>query len=75
MVTGGEVQEVGQLLQSYIRCFSFNLKDLGQLKGQETQIVLKDDNIMSKEPYRFNELERALVQVQTTKLLDVGLVE
>ncbi len=29
------------------------MKDLGQLKGQETQIVLNDDNIMFKEPYRF----------------------
>jgi hypothetical protein len=35
MVIGGEVHEVWQLLQSYTRCFDFNLKDLGQLKGQE----------------------------------------
>lgn len=75
MMKGGEVQEIGQLLQSYIGCFSFNLKDLDQLEGQEAQIVLKDDNIISKQPYRFNELEKALVQVQTIKLLDVGLVE
>ncbi len=45
------------------------------MKKQEVQIVLEDDNLIFRRPYRLNEMERALVQARTTKLLDVGLVE
>jgi hypothetical protein len=36
---------------------------------------LEDDNLISKRPYRLSEVERALVQAWTTKLLDANLVE
>jgi hypothetical protein len=36
---------------------------------------LEDDNPIFKQPYKFSEVERALIQVRTIKLLDVGLVE
>jgi len=36
---------------------------------------LEDDNLFFRQPYRLNEMERALVQAQTTKLLDTSLVE
>jgi hypothetical protein len=62
-------------LQDYVSCFALSLKELGQLKKQEVQIVLEDDNLIFRRPYRLNEMERALVQARTTKLLDVGLVE
>ncbi len=32
-------------------------------------------NPIFKQPYKFNEVERTLVQVQIIKLLDAGLVE
>ncbi len=62
-------------MQDYVSCFALSLKELGQLKKQEVQIVLEDDNLIFRRPYRLNEMERALVQARTTKLLDVGLVE
>ncbi len=45
------------------------------MKGQEVQIILKDDNLIFKQPYRFSELDKALVQALMIELLDVGLVE
>jgi hypothetical protein len=36
---------------------------------------MEDDNPILNKPYRFSEVERALVQARTTKLLDIGLVE
>ncbi len=50
-----------QLLQEYVGCFAFNLKDLGQLRGQKVHIILKDDNPIFKQPYRFSEVEKTLV--------------
>ncbi len=32
-IIGGEVHGIHWLLHSYIGCFMFNLKELGQLKG------------------------------------------
>lgn len=50
---------------------------MAQLKGQEVHFILEDliINPIFKQPYKFSEMERTLVQVQITKLLDVGLVE
>ncbi len=45
------------------------------MKGQEVQIVLKDDNVIFKQPYRYNEVEKTLVQAWMIELLDVSLVE
>jgi hypothetical protein len=36
---------------------------------------LEDDNLIFKQPYKLSEVEKALIKAQTTKLLDVGLVQ
>jgi hypothetical protein len=51
------------------------LKELGQLKGQEVKIVLEDDNLIFKQPYRLSEIERAFIQAWTIELMDASLVE
>jgi hypothetical protein len=48
---------------------------MGQLRGQEVQIILEDDNPIIRWPYRLNEMERASIQAQKIKLLDANLVE
>jgi hypothetical protein len=50
------------LLQLYVSCFAFSLKDLGQLKGQEVCIILENDHLIFKQAYELSEVERALVQ-------------
>ncbi len=62
-IIGGEVHETRWIIQDFIRCFAFNLKELGQLGGQEVQIILEDDNPIFKQPYKLSEVERALVQM------------
>jgi hypothetical protein len=37
--------------------------------------ILEDNNPIFKQPYRPNEVEKALVEAWTTKFLNVGLVE
>jgi len=69
------VHEAQQLLHDFIRCFTFSLKELGQLKGQDIQIIFEHDNPIFRQPYKLSEVERALVHVQTIELLNVGLVE
>jgi hypothetical protein len=51
------------------------LKEFVHLKGQEFQIILEDDNPIFKRPYKFSKVEKKLVQAQTTRLLDAGLVK
>jgi hypothetical protein len=75
VVIGGEVHETWQIIWNFIRCFAFSLKELGQLKWQEVQIILEYDNLIFKQPYKFSEVERTLVQAQTSKLLGASLVE
>ncbi len=55
--------------------FWIHLKELRLLKGQEVHIILEDDDLIFKWPYKLNEVEKALVQAKTIKLLYVGLVE
>lgn len=43
--------------------------------GWKVQIIIEYDNVVFKQPEKVNEVERALVQAQTTKLLNVSLVE
>jgi hypothetical protein len=45
------------------------------LKGQKFQIILEDDNSIFKQLYKFSKVEKKLVQAQTTKLLDAGLMK
>jgi hypothetical protein len=65
--------KIWRLLQNYIRCFAFNLKEVNQLKEQKVHIIFEDDNSISKQPYKVNEVERALVWAWTIKLLEVEL--
>jgi hypothetical protein len=51
------------------------LEELGQLWGQEVLIILEDDDPIFKQPYRLSEVEKALIQAQTSELLYVSLVE
>jgi hypothetical protein len=75
-IIGGEVHEVHWLLlHSYIGCFVLNLKELGQLKKQTNCVILEDDNLNFKQPYKLNEVERALLQTRTLESLEAGLVE
>jgi hypothetical protein len=48
---------------------------MGQLKGQEVGIILKDDDPIFKKLYKLSEVERTLVQTQILELLHDGLVE
>jgi len=66
MAIKGEVLEILWLLQSYIGCFAFSLKDLSQLKGQEVQIVLEVDNPIFRRLHKPSEVERTLIQAQIT---------
>jgi hypothetical protein len=43
--------------------------------GREVQIIIENDNLIFKQPLKVNEVERALVQAQTRKLLNVSLVK
>ncbi len=45
------------------------------MKGQEVKIVLEDDNLIFKQPYRLSEIERAFIQAWTIELMDANLVE
>jgi hypothetical protein len=72
IVIRGEMRKTQWLLQKYIWCFGFSLKEPGQLKGEEVHIMLEDDDSIFKWPYKLNEVEKALVQAKTVKLLYVG---
>jgi hypothetical protein len=61
VVIGHGVQEIQMLLQEHIGCFVFNLKKLGQLVEQKVHITWKDDNPIFKQPYKLDEVKRALV--------------
>jgi len=45
------------------------------LKQQDIHIILEDDNPIFRRPYKLNEVERTLVQIQIIKFLDTNLVE
>jgi hypothetical protein len=69
------VHDAQLLLQDFIGCFAFSLKELDQIKGQEVWIVLEDDNPIFRWPYKLNGVERTLVQTWTSQLLNATLVE
>jgi len=50
------------LLHDHIRCFAFSLKELSQLKGQVVPIISENGNPIFRQHYKFNEVERTLVQ-------------
>jgi hypothetical protein len=42
-MVGGDASKMWQLLQNYVHCFPFDLKELDKLKGQKLHIALDDD--------------------------------
>jgi hypothetical protein len=58
MVAWRDKHDAWCLLQDFIGCFTFNLKELGQLTRQEVQIVLEEDNPIFKRFYKFSEVEK-----------------
>ncbi len=48
---------------------------IGQLKGYEIHIIFEDDNPIFKQPNRFSDVKRALVQTRTIQLLEFNLVK
>jgi len=56
-------------------CFAFSMKELGALIGHGIRIELVNDTPILCCPYRYNDMERDLIQNQTLDLLEVGLVE
>ncbi len=51
------------------------MKELGQLRGQEVQIILEDDNLIFRRPYKLSEVDRTLVQARTIELLHASPME
>jgi hypothetical protein len=51
------------------------MKELGALIGPNIRIELASDMLIFRRPYRYNDMERDLIQNQTLDLLEVGLVE
>ena len=74
-LTGGEKCRVHQFLKSYWNCFAFTMKDLGTLKGPGIRIELESDAPIFRRPYRYSDMERALIRSRTQDLLEAGLVE
>ncbi len=51
------------------------MNDLGSLKGHEIYIELTNDMPILWKPYKYNDLEKSLIQSKTQELWEVGLVE
>jgi hypothetical protein len=51
------------------------MKELGALIGLGIRIELASDRPIFRRPYRYNNIERDLIQSRTLDLLEVGLVE
>ena len=50
-----------QFLRDYRSCFAFSLNDLGTLKGPGIRIPLASDTPIFRRPYRYSDMERALI--------------
>ncbi|KAL3688001.1 hypothetical protein R1sor_014310 [Riccia sorocarpa] len=51
------------------------MKDLGMLKGPGIRIELTFDSPILRHPYRYSDMERALIQRRSQDLFEAGLVE
>jgi hypothetical protein len=49
-----------------------NILPIEKIRGLH---ILKDDNMTFRRPYKLNEVERVLVEAQTSNLLEVDLVK
>jgi hypothetical protein len=75
VVIRNEWSRIQQVLRSYKDGFAFNVNDLGSLKGHEICIELTNDMPIFWKPYKYNDLEKSLIQSKTQDLWEVGLVE
>ncbi len=64
-----------QFLRTYKSCFAFSMKELGALIGLGIRIELASDTPIFRRPYRYNDMERDLIQSRTLDLLEARLVE
>ncbi len=62
-------------MKSYKDGFAFNVNDLESLKGHEICIELTNDMPIFWKHYKYNDLEKSLIQSKTQELWEVGLVE
>jgi hypothetical protein len=74
-LTDAERRRERQFLRSYSNCFAFGMADLGRLKGPGIRIDLVVDAPIFRRPYRYSDMERALIQARCQDLLAAGLVE
>ena len=58
-----------------MNCFAFIMRDLGTLKGPGIRIELASDTPIFRRPYRYSDMERALIQSRSQDLWEVRLVE
>jgi hypothetical protein len=75
VVIKNEWSRIQQVLRSYKNGFAFNVNDLGSLKGHEICIELTNDMPIFWKHYKYNDLEKSLIQSKTQELWEVGLVE
>ncbi len=74
-LTGGERRRLTQLLRAYRSCFAFSMKELGALIGPSIWIELASDTPIFCRPYRYNDMERDLIQIGCWIYWRLGLVE
>ncbi len=74
-LTRRERQQLTQFLRLYRSCFAFSMKELGALIGPGIQIELAGDTPIFRRPYRYNDMERDLIQSRMLDLLEAKLVE
>jgi hypothetical protein len=51
------------------------MKELGALIGPDIRIEFASDTSIFRHPYRYNDMERDLIQSRTLDLLEAGLLE
>ncbi len=74
-LTRRERRRLTQFLRAYRSCFAFSMKELGALIGPSIRIELASDTPIFCRPYKYNDMERDLIQSWTLDLLEAKLVE
>jgi hypothetical protein len=74
-LTGAERRRERQFLRSYNNYFAFGMADLGRLKGPGIRIDLAVDAPIFRRPYRYSDMERALIQARCQDLLAARLMD
>jgi len=72
---GRERRRLMQFLRAYRSYFAFSMKELGAFFRPGIRIELASDTPIFRRPYRYNDMERALIRSRTLDLLKAKLVE